>query len=123
MADEIGVADGRAGTRAARIVRPLSSTAMDSLARRIGASVPAIGIGVALVAGLWLMPDLTPPDAIPVIGQQSDRGRVVEDLGTDATGLPLLAVELADGEVVDAVVQDGSAAMPGLSSREPVRGR
>jgi uncharacterized membrane protein len=92
---------------------------MDSLARRIGASLPGIGIGVALVAGLWVMPDLTPRDAIPVIGQQSDRGRVVEDLGTDATGLPLLTVELADGELVDAVVQDGSAAMPGLSSRDP----
>jgi uncharacterized membrane protein len=92
---------------------------MDSLARRIGASLPAIGIGVALVAGLWLMPDLTPDDAIPVIGQQSDRGRIVEDLGIDTTGLPLFLVELPDGERVEALVQDGSAAMPGLTSRDP----
>jgi uncharacterized membrane protein len=92
---------------------------MDSLARRIGASVPPIGIGVALVVGLWLMPDLTPSDAIPVIGQQTDRGRIVEDLGADAAGLPLFAVELPDGERVEAVVQDGSAAMSGLSSRDP----
>jgi uncharacterized membrane protein len=92
---------------------------MDSLARRIGASLPPIGIGVALVAGLWLMPDLTPDDAIPVIGQQSDRGRIVEDLGFDSTGLPAFAVELPDGERVEALVQDGSAAMPGLISRDP----
>ncbi|MBA2634113.1 MAG: YibE/F family protein [Chloroflexi bacterium] len=92
---------------------------MDSVARRIGASLPAIGIGAALVVGLWLLPDLTPSDAIPVIGQQTDRGRIVEDLGTDATGLPLFVVELPGGERVEAVVQDGSAAMPGISSRQP----
>jgi uncharacterized membrane protein len=92
---------------------------MDSLARRIGASLPAIAIGAALVGGLWLMPDLTPTDAIPVIGQQTDRGRIVEDLGLDATGLPRFSVELPDGERVEALVQDGSAAMPGLTSREP----
>lgn len=92
---------------------------MDSLARRIGVSLPAIGIGVALVAGLWLMPDLTPDDAIPVIGQQSERGRIVEDLGIDPTGLPLFVVELGDGERIEALVQDGSAALPGLSSRDP----
>jgi uncharacterized membrane protein len=92
---------------------------MDSLARRIGASLPAIGIGVALVVGLWLMPDLTPDDTIPVIGQQSDRGRIVEDLGIDPTGLPRFLVELPDGERVEALVQDGSAAMPGLTSRDP----
>jgi uncharacterized membrane protein len=91
---------------------------MDSLARRIGASMPAIGIGVVLVAGLWLMPDLTPADAIPVVGQQSDRGRIVEDLGTDTTGLPLFSVELPDGERVDAVVQDSSAAIPGSTTRD-----
>jgi uncharacterized membrane protein len=92
---------------------------MDSLARRIGASLPPIGIGAALVAGLWLMPDLTPDDAIPVIGQESERGRIVEDLGIDATGLPVFLLELPDGERIEALVQDGSAAMPGLSSREP----
>ena len=92
---------------------------MDSLARRIGASLPAIGIGAALVAGLWLMPDLTPDDAIPVIGQQSDRARIVEDLGIDPSGLPLFLVQYDDGERIEALVQDGSAAMPGLSSREP----
>ncbi len=92
---------------------------MDTLARRVVASVPAIGIGVLLVAGLWLMPDLKPSDAVPVIGQRSDRGLIVEDLGTDASGLPLFVVEMPDGQLVEAVVQDGSAAMPGLSSREP----
>ena len=94
---------------------------MDSLGRGVGASLPAIVVGVALVAGLWLMPDLTPSDAVPVVGQRSDRGRIVEELGIDTTGLPLFAVELADGSRVDAVVQDGSSALPGLSSRDPYR--
>ncbi|MGH2417233.1 MAG: YibE/F family protein [Candidatus Limnocylindria bacterium] len=94
---------------------------MDSMARRVGATLPAIVVGLALVTGLWLMPDLTPSDAIPVIGQQSDRGRIVEDLGIDTTGLPLFQVELSDGSRVEAVVQDGSSALPGLSSRDPYR--
>jgi uncharacterized membrane protein len=92
---------------------------MDTLARRVGSSLTAIGFGLALVAGLWLMPDLPPTDDVPVVGQRSDRGLIVEDLGTDRTGLPAFAVELPDGERVDAVVQDGSAALPGLSARDP----
>jgi uncharacterized membrane protein len=76
-------------------------------------------MGVVLVATLWLMPDLTPTDAIPVVGQHSDHARIVEDLGTDPTGLPLFLVELDDGERIEAVVQDGSVALPGSSNREP----
>lgn len=95
----------------------------DSLIRRVGRSMPAVLIGSVLVAGLWLMPDLTPSDAIPVVGQRNDHGRIVEQLGTDATGLPAFAVEVLDGpfagERIEAVVQDGSAAMPGSSNREP----
>ena len=89
------------------------------MARRIGASLPAIVIGVVVVVALWLLPDLTPADAIPVVGQQSDRGRIVASLGTDATGLPAFEVELTSGERVKAVVQDSSAAMPGSATREP----
>ena len=95
----------------------------DSLRGRIGASVPPIMIGSALVAGLWVMPDLTPPDAIPVIGQSNDHGRIVESLGVDPTGLPLFAVEVLEGpdagQRLEAVVQDGSASIPGSSDREP----
>jgi uncharacterized membrane protein len=91
----------------------------DSLLGRTGASLPSIAIGLVLVGGLWLLPDLTPSDAIPVVGQRSDRGVIVEALGTDGTGLPLFVVELEDGERVDAVVQDGSAAIPGSSNRAP----
>jgi uncharacterized membrane protein len=92
---------------------------MRALASRIGASLPAIVIGLVVVAALWLMPDLTPADAIPVVGQQTDRGRIVESLGTDETGLPAFVVELSDGTTVNAVVQDASGAMPGLSARGP----
>jgi uncharacterized membrane protein len=89
-----------------------------SLIGRIGAALPSVLIGLVLVAALWLMPDLTPSDAIPVVGQRSDHGSIVEDLGTNDTGLPRFAVELEDGERIEAIVQDGSAAMPGSSSRE-----
>jgi uncharacterized membrane protein len=92
---------------------------MHALASRIGASLSAIIISLAVVAVLWLMPDLTPADAIPVVGQQSDRGRIVQSLGIDELGLPTFVVELSDGTTVDAVVQDASGAMPGLSARRP----
>ena len=95
----------------------------DSPLRRIGAAMPALLIGSALVAGLWVMPDLTPSDAIPVIGQHNDHGRIVESLGADAIGLPLFEVEVLDGpqagERMEAVVQDGSASIPGSSNRTP----
>ena len=95
----------------------------DSLLRRIGASMPAILIGSALVAALWIMPDLTPSDAVPVIGQRNDHGRIIESHGADPTGLPLFVVEVLDGpeggERIEAVVQDGSASMPGSGNREP----
>jgi uncharacterized membrane protein len=95
----------------------------ESILRRIGWALPAILIGSALVVGLWLMPDLTPREAVPVVGQRSDHGRIVEALGSDPTGLPLFAVEVSDGpsagQRIEAVVQDGSAAVPGSSNREP----
>ncbi len=90
-----------------------------SLLRRVGATVPALLIGSTLVVGLWLMPDLTPSDAIPVVGQRSDHGRIVASLGADPTGLPRFEVEVDDGARIEAVVQDGSAVIPGSSNREP----
>ncbi|MDQ4036628.1 MAG: YibE/F family protein [Chloroflexota bacterium] len=96
---------------------------MESIVRRIGSALPAIIIGSASVIGLWLMPDLTPQESIPVVGQRSDHGRIVEALGSDPTGLPLFAVEVSDGpsagQRIEAVVQDGSAAVPGSSNRMP----
>jgi uncharacterized membrane protein len=92
----------------------------DTLARRVGASLPAIVGGLVLLAVLWLLPDLTPTDAVPVVGQRTDHARIVESLGSDATGLPRFAVELVDGgERLEAIVQDGSAAIPGSASRAP----
>lgn len=82
-------------------------------------SLTSIIAGLAVVVAIWLLPDLTPSDAIPVVGQRSAHARITESLGTDSTGLPLFMVELDDGERMEAVVQDVSAAMPGSSSREP----
>ena len=90
-----------------------------SIIGRIGASLPAILIGLALVIGLWLLPDLTPSEAIPVVGQHSVHARIVEARGTDSTGLPLFLVRLEDGDQIEAVVQDASAAIPGSSTRPP----
>lgn len=67
-----------------------------SLARRIGPSLPAVGIGLALLAGLWFMPDLTPGEAIPVVGQESLHGRITESLGiTEPWRVPLLGIVAA----------------------------
>jgi uncharacterized membrane protein len=97
----------------------------DAHAPRLGTSLVAIAIGVVLIAAILLMPDLTPSDAVPVVGQQNERGRVLEELPPDPTGLPRFAVEILDGPEagrrVDAVVQDASGAVPGSSTRDPYR--
>jgi uncharacterized membrane protein len=88
-------------------------------------SLAAIGAGVAFLLALWLLPDLTPTDAIGVVGQESLHGRIVEELTPDESGLPRFAIEVlagaSAGELIEAVVQDGSAAVPGSASREPYR--
>lgn len=94
----------------------------ESLGRRLAGSLGAVVIGLALLTGLWLLPDLTPDEAIPVIGQESLHGRIVESLGTDVAGLPLFSVQVLDGptagEVVEAAVQGaGAAALPGSDDR------
>ncbi|HEY6608613.1 MAG TPA: YibE/F family protein, partial [Candidatus Limnocylindria bacterium] len=85
----------------------------------------AIVIGLALLAGLWLLPDLTPPDAVPVIGQTSLHGRITEELEPDASGAPRFAVEVVSGPeagtTIEAIVQDGSSALPGSADRDPYR--
>lgn len=93
----------------------------EPLGRRIGAALPAMVIGSLLLAAVILMPDLTPSEAVPVVGQEALHGRIAESLGSDATGLPLFGVEVLDGplagERIEAAVQDGSAAMPGSGDR------
>jgi uncharacterized membrane protein len=95
----------------------------EPLGRRIGAALPAMIIGTALLVGVLLLPDLTPSEAVPVVGQESIHGRIVEPLDSDPTGLPAFAVEVVSGptagERIEAVVQDGSSAMPGSGDRRP----
>ena len=90
---------------------------------RTAVSVWAIVLGILLLAGLWLLPDLTPDDAIPVVGQTSLHGRITEALEPDGTGAPRFAVEIISGpeagSVIEAIVQDGSIALPGSSTRAP----
>lgn len=68
----------------------------DSPWRRVAGALPPVGGGLVLVTAFWFMLDLTPDNAIPVVGQQTDHARVVASLGTDANGLPLFAVELTE---------------------------
>ncbi|MBW3612845.1 MAG: YibE/F family protein [Chloroflexi bacterium] len=93
------------------------------LGRRVRDALPSLIAGIALLAGVLLLPDLTPSGAIPVVGQESLHARIVADAGTDGTGLPLFEVEVlggtAAGERLEAAVQDGSAAMPGSDERRP----
>ena len=86
-------------------------------------SLVAVGAGIVLLVVVWLVPDLAPREDIPVIGQESLHARIVEALPPDASGLPRFTVEVLDGpsagERLEAAVQDGSAAMPGVAAREP----
>jgi uncharacterized membrane protein len=82
-------------------------------------SLLSIVVGLALVVGLWLLPDLAPSDAIPVVGQRSDHAVIVEALALDDTGMPRFAVELDGGERIEAIVQDAGTALPGSTSRDP----
>lgn len=94
----------------------------DTLGRRLAGSAVAMVIGLAALAGLWLLPDLTPADAIPAVGQESLHGRITESLEPDAAGLARFRVEVLDGpqagEVIDASVQGGGAALPGSDDRD-----
>lgn len=97
----------------------------DSHRHRIGAALRAMVIGLVLLAGLWVLPDLSPREALPVVGQESIHARIVEELGTDAAGLPLFSVELLSGPdagtVIQAAVQSAGPMLPGADDRTPYR--
>ena len=74
-----------------------------------GALVAVAG-GALLLAVLWMLPDISPSDAVPVVGQRDDHARIVESLGPDANGNPEYSVEVvASGERFTASVQDVAA--------------
>ena len=69
---------------------PVSSERMDdATGPRPLPSLAAVGAGVGLFAALWLVPDLTPSDAVAVVGQESLHARIAEELPPDA--MPLSA--------------------------------
>lgn len=75
-------------------------------------------VGVGLVTGLWLMPDLAPREDAPPSGQERLRATVVEAGGrTNQAGQPLLTVRLTEGadagEELEAVVQHLGQVLPG----------
>jgi len=97
----------------------------ERLADRLRASAVAIAVATALLVAILLLPDLTPSDIRPTIGQANARAVIVDTAGTDATGAPLFVVELLDGpdagQRIEAAAQDASAALPGSATREPYR--
>jgi uncharacterized membrane protein len=88
---------------------------------RLGGSLLAVGIGIALIVAVALLPDLAPDIDMPVVGQQNEHARIVAELDPDEAGLSRFEVELLDGAdagtSIEALVQDGSGAMPGSASR------
>ena len=82
-----------------------------------------LAVGLALLAGLWLLPDLAERPSVPDSGQERLRAVVVDpDAGTDAAGLPQLIVRFIEGERAGeemlAVVHQTGMALPGT---EPPR--
>ena len=76
--------------------------------------------GLALLAALWLLPDLPEGPRVPDSGQERARATVVDpDAGTDVAGQPQLMVRLLEGEAsgdeVLAVVQQPGMALPGAA--------
>jgi uncharacterized membrane protein len=72
---------------------------MDSTRRRRVESMPLLLLGVALVAGLWLLPDLA-PDADAASGVERHHARVVEELpaGEGPQGERRYLLEILDGD-------------------------
>jgi uncharacterized membrane protein len=76
--------------------------------------------GLALLAALWLLPDLAEGPRVPESGQDRARATVVDpEAGTDVAGQPQLMVRLLEGErsgdEVLAVVQQPGMALPGAA--------
>jgi uncharacterized membrane protein len=79
--------------------------------------VPAV-LGLALVLGLWLLPDIAPPPNTPPSGQERFRGIVTDASGrVNDANQPLLTVRLDEGpqagQEVEAIVQHLGPAVPG----------
>lgn len=79
-----------------------------------------LAIGLALLAGLWLLPDLAPRPDVPDTGQDRVRATVIDpDAGTDAAGQPQLTVRVMEGdragEEMLALVQQPGMGLPGAA--------
>ena len=75
-------------------------------------------VGLALLAALWLLPDLAQHPQVPDSGQDRARGVVLDaDAGADEAGQPQLLVRLTQGdragEQLVAVLQQPGMALPG----------
>jgi uncharacterized membrane protein len=84
--------------------------------RRPNVVLPLV-ISLAAIAGLWLLPDLSPRDELPDIGYTSTRAEVTRMGLTDATGQPAIEVRILDGpDAGQVVTATGQSALPGTSA-------
>ncbi|MGH2427553.1 MAG: YibE/F family protein [Candidatus Limnocylindria bacterium] len=95
----------------------------NAVGARLLSSLPAILAGSILLTGVLLLPDLTPDDIAPTVGQATAQAIALEQAGVDENGVPILLVEIVDGpdagEQIEAFIQDASGALPGSSRVEP----
>ena len=74
-------------------------------------------VSLAAIAGLWLLPDLSPRDDLPDIGYTSTRAQVTRMGLTDDAGQPAMEVRVLDGpDAGKVVIATGQSTLPGTSA-------
>jgi uncharacterized membrane protein len=74
-------------------------------------------VSLAAIAGLWLLPDLSPRDELPDIGYASTRAQVTRMGLTDDAGQPAMEVRILDGpDAGEVVIAAGQSTLPGTSA-------
>jgi uncharacterized membrane protein len=91
-------------------------------AGRVLRRVVPVAIAAILMVGIWMMPNLTPLDELPQVGEDQHRALVVAEPSVSETGQEVLQLELLEGERagerIEAVVQRGGGLrLPGSDPR------
>jgi uncharacterized membrane protein len=82
----------------------------------VGVLLPVF-VSLLAVAGLWLLPDLSPRNELPDIGYTTTRALVLQLGLTDDAGQPAMRVRILDGpDAGKEVVATGQGALPGTSA-------
>jgi uncharacterized membrane protein len=77
-------------------------------------------LAVAVLGGLWLLPDLSPRADLPDIGYRQARAQVLRLGLSDANGQPASEVRILDGpRTGEVVLATGQTGLPGTSQAAP----